>query len=145
MALSQDELRECRDLIRGAGLRATSSRLAVLALLRSEDAALSHAEVAELLQAAAFDRATLYRNLVDLTEAGLLRRVELGDHTWRFEVVTEGHDGVNGHPHFVCSECGSVSCLPELEFRSVNRTSLPRSVEAKNVEVQLRGVCDECV
>ena len=120
-----------------------ASRIAVLALLRSEESALSHAEVTEFLDQAAWDRATLYRNLVDMTEVGLLRRVELGDHTWRFEVVSEDHQGQE-HPHFVCSECGTIECLPELEFRSTARTALPRSVRRNDVAVQIRGVCDDC-
>ena len=141
--MESKELETCRKLIRDAGLRATASRLAVLALLRSEDAALSHADVSEFMSTAAWDRATLYRNLVDLTEAGLLRRVELGDHTWRFEVMDAEHrDGE--HPHFICTECGTVECLPELEFRPVSRDAFPQAIRNKNVEVQMRGLCDDC-
>ncbi len=140
--MENEELENCRTLIRDAGLRATASRLAVLALLRSEGAALSHAEVSGSLRTAAWDRATLYRNLMDMTEAGLLRRVELGDHTWRFEVRDAEHEG-DEHPHFVCSECGTVECLPEVEFRTASR-KVPKAIRSKNVEVQLRGVCDDC-
>jgi len=43
-------------------------------------------EVFAELQAEGWDRATLYRNLVDMTDAGLLRRVDLGDHVWRYEL-----------------------------------------------------------
>lgn len=141
--MEKEELEHCRSLIRDAGLRATASRLAVLALLRSEEAALSHAEVSDYLQTASWDRATLYRNLVDMTEAGILRRVELGDHTWRFEVRDADHEGKE-HPHFVCSECGTVECLPEVEFRTGSR-KVPQALRSRNVEVQLRGICDDCV
>ncbi len=140
--MENEELEQCRAMIRDAGLRATASRLAVLALLLSEEAALSHAEVSEYLRTASWDRATLYRNLVDMTEVGILRRVELGDHTWRFEVRDAEHQG-DEHPHFVCSECGTVECLPDVEFRTSSR-KVPQAIRAKNVEVQLRGVCDDC-
>jgi len=46
---------------------------------------LTHAEVSEALHHLGFDRATIYRNLTELTEAALASRVELGDHVWRFE------------------------------------------------------------
>ena len=143
MAISNEELERCRGMIRDAGLRATSSRIAVLALLRTEESALSHSEVAEFLEAASWDRATLYRNLVDMTEAGLLRRVELGDHTYRFEVVDRDHED-GEHPHFVCSECGTVECLPELEFHAKAKTVVPQSVRKRQFAVQLRGICDDC-
>src|SRR5262245_58722967 len=105
MAKNHDELRA---VVRARGLRATPSRLAVLELLRASDAPVSHGEVADRLAAHAWDRATIYRNLTDLAEAGLVRRTDVGDHVWRFEAVTEGH--AVAHPHFVCTECGSVEC-----------------------------------
>lgn len=142
MRMKHEKLEQCQAMIRDAGLRATASRVAVLALLLSEEAALSHAEVSECLETASWGRATLYRNLVDMAEVGILRRVELGDHTWRFEVKDAEHQG-DEHPHFVCSECGTVECLPEVEFRTASR-KVPQAIRAKNVEVQMRGICDEC-
>ena len=63
-----------------------------------------------------FDRATIYRNLTELTEAKLAARVELGDHVWRFEAKRAGggHKG-DDHPHFVCTTCGEVSCLDDVQ------------------------------
>ena len=61
-------------LVRGAGLRVTSSRIAVLSALREAELPLSHADVAGKLQHLGMDRTTVYRNLIDLAEAGVLRR-----------------------------------------------------------------------
>src|SRR5678815_74677 len=95
MAVRQN-LDELRSAVRGKGLRATPSRLAVLELLRSSDAPMSHGDVADRLATQEWDRATIYRNLTDLAEAGLLRRTDVGDHIWRFEAVTDEHDAA--HP-----------------------------------------------
>ena len=138
MAKHHDELRAA---LRARGLRATPSRIAVLELLRAGDAPVSHADVADRLAAQA-DRATIYRNLTDLAEVGLLRRTDVGDHIWRFEVVTGEHDAA--HPHFVCTECGTVKCLPELE-RAVRRAKGPRALRQRKVEVHVRGLCDACL
>ena len=134
---SDDELRA---QIRKAGLRATRSRVTVLRLLHNRDSPTSHPEVNDALGEDGWDRATLYRNLTDLTDAGLLRRVDLGDHVWRFELVTAHHDG-DAHPHFLCTNCGDVSCLPDLPISAVG---LPRSVAEGQVQIQLRGLCDDC-
>lgn len=140
MAKNPDELRTA---IRASGLRATPSRLAVLALVRASEAPMSHGDVADLLASHAWDRATIYRNLIDLAEAGLLRRTDVGDHVWRFEAVTDEHDAA--HPHFVCTECGVVECLPELELAmSGRRARAPRAVKQRQVEVHVRGLCDAC-
>jgi Fur family ferric uptake transcriptional regulator len=144
---SRQTLDELRSAVRGKGLRATPSRLAVLELLRSSDTPMSHGDVADRLASQAWDRATIYRNLTDLAEAGLVRRTDVGDHVWRFEAVNEEHaSGV--HPHFVCTECGTVECLPELELaistRSAARSKPPRAVKQRQVEVHVRGLCDAC-
>ena len=136
-------LDELRSAVRASGLRATPSRLAVLELVRASDAPMSHGDVADRLQSHAWDRATIYRNLIDLAEAGLLRRTDVGDHVWRFEAVSDEHD--TAHPHFVCTECGTVECLPELELVSGRRAKAPRALKQRQVEVHVRGLCDACI
>ncbi len=139
MAKNEEEL---RSLVRARGLRATPSRLAVLELLRSQASPMSHGDVADRLASQAWDRATIYRNLIDLAESGLLRRTDVGDHVWRFEAVTDEHDAA--HPHFLCTECGTVECLPELEL-AVRRNRAPRALRQRQVEVHVRGLCDACI
>jgi Fur family transcriptional regulator, ferric uptake regulator len=136
---------ELRDAIRNAGIRATASRIAVLRELRAAAKPISHAEVVEVLDGQPWDRATLYRNLIDLVNAGLARKVELGDRVWRFDggITRERHDATL-HPHFVCTLCGNVECLPEVTISASLVGKLPRAVVAREVEVQVRGVCDTC-
>src|SRR5688572_31535064 len=74
-----------REELHAAGLRATGPRLAVLRSLYAATGPVSHGDVAASLAGEGWDRATVYRNLMDLTEAGLLKRTDHGDHTWRFE------------------------------------------------------------
>jgi Fur family ferric uptake transcriptional regulator len=128
-----------RERVRAAGLRVTSARLAVLRVLHLAGLPASHPEVCTALQTDGWDRATLYRNLCDLTEAGLLRRVDLGDRVWRFELLSAptdvGHDAA--HPHFLCTSCGDVTCLPDLTVAGAVPSARP-------VAVQLRGECVRC-
>jgi Fur family ferric uptake transcriptional regulator len=140
VAKNTDELRSA---VRASGLRATPSRLAVLEIVRASAAPMSHGNVADRLQSHAWDRATIYRNLIDLAEAGLLRRTDVGDHVWRFEAVSGEHDAA--HPHFVCTECGTVECLPDLELAMpTKRARAPRALKQRQVEVHVRGLCDAC-
>lgn len=131
-------------LLRGAGLRSTDSRVAVLQHLASELSPVSHADLFRALEKDGFDRATLYRNLIDLAEAGLLTRTDLGDHVWRFELKKRDGDHVASHPHFVCSDCGTVSCLPDVAVRIVRGKRAPKSLATKNVAVQITALCDDC-
>lgn len=133
---------DLRTAVRSKGLRATPSRLAVLDLLRHSDVPMSHGDVADRLAEHPWDRATIYRNLTDLVEAGLVRRTDVGDHVWRFEAISSDHDAA-AHPHFVCTECGTVSCLPEISLE-VRRAKAPRAIRQRQVEVHVRGLCDAC-
>lgn len=138
---THDDLDEIRDAIRQTGLRATSARIAVLRILRAAAAPVSHAEVADELESTGIDRATVFRNLTDLTEHDLARRSELGDHVWRFEAVDPDHVD-DGHPHFVCSVCGTVSCVESTELEKMTRRVANKV--GKVVEVLLRGICRQC-
>jgi Fur family ferric uptake transcriptional regulator len=105
-----------KSLVRGAGLRCTAARLAVMQHMLGATGPATHAEVSESLADRGFDRATIYRNLTELTEAKLLTRVDLGDHVWRFDAKRhhDGHGSGEDHPHFVCTSCGEVSCLDDV-------------------------------
>ncbi len=141
---SQPTLAEFQDKLRAAGLRSTSPRVAVLRELETATAPLSHADLVEALEGEGYDRVTIYRNLTDLTEAGLVVRADLGDHVWRFELRDAGKAHQGHHPHFTCTRCGTVSCLPEEVVRLMPVRGAPKAMTARAVEVHLRGLCDRC-
>jgi Fur family ferric uptake transcriptional regulator len=136
---------EIRTQLRGVGLRATIARAAVLECLIEAGGPLTHREVCDRLAEDGFDRATTWRNLADLTSAGLLRRTDLGDHLWRFELAgKEEHPDPEAHPHFVCTECGTVACLPEGAVTLHAVKGAPKALKQGSVEVQVRGTCNAC-
>jgi Fur family ferric uptake transcriptional regulator len=137
-------VQQARDMLRAADLRSTSSRLAVLQHLAQFDKPLSHAEVADALVPQGFDKSTLYRCLVELADANLLSRLDAGDHAWRFELRRgDEHEAGAQHPHFMCLDCGKVTCLPEVEVKIV--PSGKKSPFLGDVtEIFLKGHCTEC-
>ena len=139
MAPTDDTLKA---MLRDANLRATTARVAVLRLLHGLDAPTSHPEVCAALAEDGWDRATLYRNLIDLTDAGLLRKTDLGDHLWRYELAGAEAAHAFEHPHFLCTVCGDVSCLPELRVEVPG--GAPAAMRRGSVEIQFRGTCDSC-
>lgn len=136
-------LDDLKTTIRKAGLRSTAPRLAVLKKLLVAVTPVSHGELVDQLSDEGMDRTTVYRNLVDLTDVGLVQRTDLGDHVWRFELKRDKGDDAR-HPHFTCSECGQVACLPEVTLKVKAGKGVPRSLLKQKVEIQLRGKCDDC-
>jgi Fur family ferric uptake transcriptional regulator len=145
---------DLRARIRGAGLRSTPARLAVLQALEQRSTPVTHADLAGELVPQGFDKATVYRNLIDLTDAGMLSRTELGDHVWRFELRQENDRHSGDHPHFLCLDCGEVSCLSDVEVQIASidgKKSSGRHARGKGsagigrvTEVLLKGHCDRC-
>jgi Fur family transcriptional regulator, ferric uptake regulator len=83
---------------------------------------------------------------MDLTEAGVVARTDLGDHVWRFELRTKSGSHASSHPHFVCTDCGTVACLPgvSVSIRAPQSAAAPSAISAHRVQIQLKGVCDSC-
>jgi Fur family transcriptional regulator, stress-responsive regulator len=127
--------------LRGAGLRVTAARVALLETVRAGD----HLGV-EAIAAGVRDRVgyvslqAVYDALHALTAAGLIRRIEPADSPARFE----GRVGDNHH-HVVCRSCGvvaDVDCAvgeaPCLTASDDNGFSIDEA------EVVYWGLCPSC-
>jgi Fur family ferric uptake transcriptional regulator len=136
-------VQDARQALRNAKLRSTASRLAVLQHVSAAGKPVSHADVADVLVPQGFDKSTLYRCLVELADAGLLARLDAGDHAWRFELKDEQHAS-GEHPHFVCVDCGTVTCLPDVEVKISPAKGNKAAALGNITEVFLKGHCKAC-
>ena len=133
-----------KTLFHSLGLRSTGARIAVYRALAEADQPLTHADVSSQLAESGFDNATIFRNLNDLTTAGLVVRTDLGDHMWRFELRGDGGKSHREqHPHFLCTDCGAVACLPDGAVALRKVRGAPKALSG-SVVVQVQGLCDEC-
>jgi Fur family transcriptional regulator, ferric uptake regulator len=132
-----------RQLLRQAELRATAPRLAVLRVLLRERRPVSHSEVTRALNPDGIDRVTVFRNLHDLAAAGILARVDVGDHTWRFELGPAAQSS-RQHSHFICERCSLVSCLNDFNVNLLPPIPALSAIVASVSDVVLRGCCRRC-
>ena len=143
-AKARASLEPLREVIRDAGLRSTGPRVAVLEHLQTTKVPLSHGELVEVLAHHGYDAATIYRNLIDLTRAGLLSRINLGDNVWRFELRGSGKALHPEHPHFVCTQCGVVTCFSQVRVKLSPAPGSTKSVVSSIAEIVLKGQCTQC-
>jgi Fur family ferric uptake transcriptional regulator len=133
-----------RDLIRQAGLRSTHARVAILERLTATGGPMTHARIADELASQGIDRVTIYRSLIEMAEAGLLTRMELGDRVWRYELRRSGHAEDATHLHFLCVDCGKIDCLDGTSVAKALAPAIRRAANGTISEVLLKGHCRQC-
>jgi Fur family ferric uptake transcriptional regulator len=131
---------DLRELLSSRGLRVTEQRVLLLQELAKLKSPISHPELTERMVHSGLDRATIYRNLLTLVDAGVLVRAQLGDNVSRFELPRTLSSDHTHHPHLVCSDCGNVRCLPAGTVKLHGEAA-----KSDVAEVQLRGRCVACV
>lgn len=130
-------------LLRQAGLRCTSTRVRVLALLLDNARPSSHAQLSDQLAAVHVDRVTLYRTLTCLEQNGLVHRVRGTDGVWRYCVqVLEDRTCPGNHAHFLCLVCGAMQCLLD---QAMPRLCSPPGARIIAKQLVAHGVCQRCV
>lgn len=138
-----DLTEELRSMLRERGLRATHTRMSVLTRLHERRAPMTHEEIMESIGDGHMDRATVWRILSDLAEEGILRRMDLGDRVWRYELLDACRPVADDHGHFLCETCGLVQCLPPLQLRTPEG-QLPEALQGAEVRMRLTGRCGPC-
>lgn len=133
-----------KESLRAAGLRATSARIAVLRHMADVASPRSHAEVVGALDDSGFDPSTIFRCLNELADAGLVARLDLGDHLRRFELANRDGDGEAEHAHFMCVDCGTLTCLDGFSVKVTPDRGRRRKALGQITEVLLRGRCGSC-
>jgi len=129
------------DELRGAGLRVTAARVALLETVRAGD----HL-AADALATGVRDRLghislqAVYEALHSLTAAGLVRRIEPPGSPARFE----GRVGDNHH-HLVCRSCGAVVDVDcAVGHAPCLTASDDRGFSIDEAEVIYWGLCPDC-
>ena len=122
-----------------SGLRCTPQRFAVMTYLLKQA---PHSTAVEIFEAVnridpRSSRATIYNNLRDLVQAGLVREVAVEGRAARFDVK-----GMKHH-HFICDHCGNVEDLEWYNVPPPAAASLGKRV-LRESELIFRGLCARC-
>jgi Fur family ferric uptake transcriptional regulator len=131
------------DFLRARGLRSTAERRI---LIREIFAQHGHIDAASILGAVkarglSISRATVYRNLELLVEAGLAHKVRLHGRRFLYEHLHAGQR----HDHLACRQCGKL-----VEFVSPGITALLGEIcrahgfELRENQLQILGLCRGC-
>src|SRR6185295_12234265 len=129
--------------LRPAGGRRSTKRDRILSVFLRQEGHVSADDLFDQVrrEQAGIGRATVYRTLQWLVDAGVARKVDFGEGRSRFE-ASYRHPR---HFHLICNTCHSSS-----EFLSSDVESLMEEIAAvrnftpAQAVVQIHGTCDEC-
>lgn len=131
------------EYLRAHGIKKTQSRLRVLEVILDFH---EHFEVEQVVYALKerghrIGRATVYRTLPLLVEAGILREVRFGAKQTHYEHALDRPP----HDHLVCDRCGRI-----VEFDSGELLTMRQNIAAQSGftvlshQLQITGLCPEC-
>lgn len=130
------------DMLRKNNLSITESRRKILSLFLAQPDALTHGDI-EKKAGEKFDRVTVYRTLQTFVEKGIVHTIPTSDNAVLYalcKACEEGHHH-DDHVHFVCTHCGTTTCLDDVVTPQLN---LPTGYKAENVQVVINGLCKNC-
>ena len=133
-------------LLEGAGQRYTPGRRALVDCLAAAGGPLSLPDI--LGSRPGLPQSSVYRNLADLEQAGVVHRLSVPGEFTRFELTEEL---TSHHHHLVCTSCGSVTDVapsPRLE-RTVERALAEIAADTgfrpETHRLDVMGRCGDCV
>lgn len=131
--------KQLTDLMHNAGVRPSVQRIAILGHIANSR---SHPAADEVYSRLAPDfpslsLTTIYNTLHTLTEAGLLRELDIERDRKRYDLAPQPP-----HSHFICRSCGRIFDMMQPNGLDLAPDNGEFCIE--NVEVYYKGLCPEC-
>lgn len=129
--------------LRPAGSKRSSKRDRIVSVFLQQQGHLSADDLVDLIrqQDARISRATVYRTLQWMVEAGIARKVDFGEGRFRFE-HSYRHPR---HFHLVCRQCSrSIEFLSSDIESLIDEVTAARRFEAEQAVLQVYGTCEKC-
>jgi Fur family ferric uptake transcriptional regulator len=138
-AVSAPSLHAALGALRARGMRVSAARRLILGTLYAAEGPLTVDQLVERVPGA--DTASVYRNLDNLEELGLVRHVHVGHGPGRYTLI-----GASGEVEFLaCERCGSFQAVDPARLDEA-RALIERELNhrARFTHFPLVGVCEEC-
>lgn len=125
----------------GARRGLTPQRRAVLRVVEESGGHLTASEIYEVARSIlpTISFATVYNSLKFLTDAGLVREINFGKGSRRYDSQMGRHD------HAICTRCGKLVDFDLAETSQLMRAAARRSrFKPESIHLTLTGICPDC-
>lgn len=143
MIENKDNLEKLIGLSKEKGLKLTPQRMVIFRILSESK---QHVTVDQVYKRARVEYpmlspATVYRNMEQMVETGLLTHLELSGVSMRYDT------NLDEHHHFICSKCGMVTdvYLGNVKYSLDESRSQLGKAQINSLALYLQGTCGECL
>ncbi|MEN6330572.1 MAG: transcriptional repressor [Smithella sp.] len=135
--------RDSLNILQNAGLSKTPQRIAVLNILLNSDVPVNINIIRQALERKIkIDRVTIYRILSLFKQHMIIREITSSSGANYFELATMENPV---HPHFICRNCDTLSCLEPLTYSQANQwLTQEKDYSIENIEIKISGLCAIC-
>ena len=130
------------DLLRGAGFKATKTKVQLLSIMAKSKTPLSIDGIYKRFNDPVPDVATIYRSIKEFLSAGLIKQINFQHGHGHYEFA-----GLEDHHHFICSQCGKVEDIESCDLGPITQKAIKASKDFKYVtghSFELFGLCGKC-
>ncbi len=131
--------RKIIEMLRQAGIRPSIHRLSVLEYVANNRTHPVAEEIYEFIASkyTGVSKTTVYNSLHTLVEAQILRPLEMGSNTTRYDLAIQ-----KPHSHFKCKSCGKIfdMNLPA----DIDKMAAP-GFRVESTDLHFAGVCPKCI
>lgn len=115
-------------IIKEKNLKLTPARVEILEILLERNRPISYDDIKDSLS---MDKATFYRNIAKFEDSFIIRSFESNDKKRYFSLEQ------NFHPHFICTQCNTISCLSEKNLINIDGYKIESII--------IKGICPKCL
>lgn len=136
-------IEEALENLKASGLKTTRTRKALLTILVREHGPFTIEELQQRLEAAgsSCDIVTIYRNMTNFEEAGMVRSCDFGDGSARFEWALGEHAH---HHHIICQNCRKIEELELCVVEELEQLVSKRGYSQVSHRLEFYGICTAC-
>ncbi len=135
-----------KTMLRQGGSKLTPQRLTILdVIVREEGKHLTIEEIYDKVKEVKPETgvATVYRTILLFEELGIVKKLDLNDGIYRYELNHE--EEIHGHHHLICSACGKVEEVKDDLLDSVEQIiERDYKFRIKDHSLKFYGLCSDC-
>jgi Fur family ferric uptake transcriptional regulator len=129
---------DVKDILKQAGFSATKVKVKMVEIFAESKTPLACHELAQIITDA--DESTLFRNIKQLLQAGIINEINLSEGFKRYEYSPEGH-----HHHYIkCTSCERIDVLNLCDLKIFQKQLKALGYSNISHKIEFSGTCTQC-